>query len=95
MRFRIPKTFRVAGVEHTVALVEHLAGNDGLKGSFCTFTRSAQIERTLPPSEAWRTFWHEALHAGDDLLKMGLTDDNVERLAIVICELLEQLEPEP
>ena len=95
MRFRIPDTFTICGVIHTTTRPEHLVGNEGLKGSFCGFTRTIQIERTLTTDEAWRTFLHEALHAANDLYRAGLVDNNIERLANGIAELLAQLEPEP
>jgi len=94
MLFKIPESFRIAGVKHAVELDPNLGLDYRLKGEATYGHRKVVLCSQQPIEEQRRAFLHEAIHHVDVLFDIRLRESQVIRLATGIAELIQQLEPD-
>ena len=92
MDFRIPSSFRLSGINHSVKFNPQLARDSRLHGSSTFATHSIELDSTNSPEQQKVTFLHECLHHIDSLYDAGLKESQVTRLAHGLHELIQQLE---
>jgi len=92
MRFKIPESFRIAGVTHEVRFDPDMALDGRSMGQAGYFRRKVTIASQLCAEEQRSTFVHEALHHIDNLFDTQLKESQLIRLATGVAELIQQLE---
>ncbi|KKN16940.1 hypothetical protein LCGC14_0970980 [marine sediment metagenome] len=88
MRVKIPREIKISIYPYSVKLVPHLKLEEGNWGTTNFVRRTLGIDSDLPLLERNQTLLHEVFHIISASFLCGLDEDNVERLANGIGELL-------
>ena len=88
MKVRIPKIIKIGLYPYSVELVPHLKLEEGSWGTTNFVKRTMRLDSGLSSLERNQTLLHEVFHVISLSFQCGLDEDNVERLANGIGELL-------
>ena len=88
MKVHVPKTIKIGLYPYTVESIPHLKLNDGVWGSSNHVRREIKVDSNLGLLERNQTLMHEVIHVISENFRCLLDEDNVERLANGIGELL-------
>lgn len=89
MRMRIPPVIRTGYKYYRIQLTEGISdGEDELYGDMDSKTQVIRIDEGLSDEQQRATLLHEALHCMDDVYSIGLTEEQVVRLATGFYMLL-------
>lgn len=99
MKFEIPATFTLGGVEHVVE-IQQMVGHEGDLGQYDSVTKVIQIAQTsrgrgVTQSSQQQIFLHELVHAIlNTMCKDGLCDDEsfVNTFASFLNEAINTME---
>ncbi len=70
--------------------VEDLVNEDDTKldGEICPDKEVIRIEKDIPKTAKIVTFWHEIVHSLDVQYRMSLDEDNIDRLAHGLTQVI-------
>lgn len=88
MKVKIPKTIKIGTLLYGVVFTPHLVADDKLFGRTDTRRQEIQIDNDIPFSCMNITLLHEILHIIQDVYRVDMTDENTDRVASGIAELL-------
>lgn len=88
MKVKIPKTIQVVGHTYKVLYKSHLSKDRGIRGRINHRLQEIQIEPENPVSQKNQTMLHEILHFIETTFAMDLSDDDIDRLAEGLYQVL-------
>ena len=88
MKVKIPSQIKIATSSYTVGFREHLKLDDGLVGVAYHRNKAIYIDPALDTSEKAQTLLHEAIHIIDRIYGCKIDEDDTDRLAQGMAELL-------
>jgi hypothetical protein len=79
---KLPERIKVGPYEYAVELVDEVRIDGVDRAGTCDYVQHRiRIRREMPPDRQREVFFHEALHAIDDVLWNGLTEKQITRLS--------------
>ena len=88
IKVKIPKEIKIGIYPYKIDLVPNLKLNKGSWGTTNHTEKTIVLDSGLPPLELNQTLIHEVVHIISENFRCLLDEDNVERLANGIGELL-------
>lgn len=88
MKIKVPKTIKIGVHEYGIVYNPLLWHEDAMKGCVNHLKQKIEIDPALAPSQKLVTLLHEINHIITDTLRCKLDDDETDRMAQGMAELL-------
>lgn len=89
MKVKIPKEIKITTHPYKIKFTPHLTLDDGFSGTVNHRTLTIEIEPIIPQSRKLLALLHEVVHIINKVYCCGLEEENVDRLASGIAEMLD------
>jgi len=91
VKIKVPTVNQIGSLKYPVSFVSHMRTDDGWKGSLNERTGVIHIETEISGNMRDRTYLHEIVHQIDINYEIGLSEENISRIANGFCEYLNNL----
>lgn len=88
MKVKVPKQFKVGAFDATVHITPFLRSDDAWKACFNQRTGRIELDSELGEQMRDRSFLHELTHMIDLNYGCDLSEDNIDRIACGLYEIL-------
>ncbi len=88
MKVKIPPEIKVGIYNYQVKYTPNLHRDAAVYGRVCTNAGVLELDLDMPDHIKYTTFWHEVIHIVQDCYRLSLSDDDVDRLAQGLSQIL-------
>jgi len=89
MKVKVPRKIKIGTHIFTIEFDQHMHSDDRDFGQINYRTQTIKIWKDAPPSLKREALIHEVLHLSQHIYRVEITDADIDRVAQVICDFLE------
>lgn len=88
MQVKIPPKIKIGTHTYTIEFDPHLHTDEKAFGQINYRTQKIRIWAEAPQSIKDQSFLHEVIHLAEHIYRVTITDEDIDRIAQCICDLL-------